>query len=416
MTWQQLALGDVALSIRNGLFARRPSDTPPGTRILRISAVRGGRVTFDDARFVDGLDESQMAKFAVEPGDLLMTRYNGSRDLVGSAGLVAEHDGPVIHPDKLIRIVLNREVAEPRFVNLQLQSPQIRRFLEPRIRTTAGQSGIAGGDVRQIPIVLPSLDEQRRTVAILEDHLSRLDAAEASLQSAERRIVALERSSLNAHFGCDGTDVPLRDIVLEIGAGKSFGGASAQAADDEWGIIKVSSMTWGTFRPEENKAIEADRADPRYEVREGDLLVSRANTSEYVGASVLVGPVRRRLLLSDKSLRVVPAPGVQSAWLWRALQAPTARRQISALATGTKDSMRNISQASLRKVRIPDPAQTDQRAALEAFEVVATACAETRRELERQRLRADVLRRALLSAAFSGRLTSTRFQPPGGVL
>jgi type I restriction enzyme S subunit len=162
--------------------------------------------------------------------------------------------------------------------------------------------------------------------------------------------------------------VPLGDLIDDLSAGKSFGKANPPAAVGQWGIIKVSAMTWGEFRPEENKAVPADRVDPRFEIREGDLLVSRANTADYVGACVLVGPVRPRLLLSDKSLRLTPKPGVYAKWLWRTLQSPSVRRQIRELATGTKDSMRNISQAALREIAVPLPSFEEQRRIVELLE------------------------------------------------
>lgn len=265
---------------------------------------------------------------------------------------------------------------------------------------------ITGSQLKAHMVPIPSaVDEQRRIVAILEDHLSRLDAAGADLATAQSRLLAFDRACLEKHFGARGATVGLGDLVTDISAGKSFGGAAAPAREDEWGIIKVSAMTWGEFRPGENKAVARDRVDERYEIREGDLLVSRANTSDYVGASVLVDKVRPKLLLSDKSLRLTPREGVDARWLWRALQAPSARRQISALATGTKDSMRNISQSSLRAVKLPKSSSEEQATALESYESVTDSLAAAGTMLADQRQRSAALRHSLLAAAFSGRLT-----------
>ncbi|TWH03142.1 type I restriction enzyme S subunit [Nocardioides sp. J9] len=253
---------------------------------------------------------------------------------------------------------------------------------------------------------LPALDEQRRIVAIIEDHISRLDAAADYVAASRRRLIALERAALDSHFG--GTEVALADLTRGISAGKSFGSANAPAKDGQWGIIKVSAMTWGEFDPSENKAVAGDRIDPRFEIREGDLLVSRANTAEYVGSSVLVGPVRPKLLLSDKSLRVTPKDDVSAEWLWRALQAPSARRQITALATGTKDSMRNISQSALKQVLLPRADVAMQADALTAFGAISDATATLRNGVGAAESRLAALRRSLLAAAFSGRLTGAR--------
>ena len=289
--------------------------------------------------------------------------------------------------------------VDRRFLNYYLNIADYQGHANGTTRLKLTQAAM-----RQIPVPFPELRAQRRIVDLLEDHLSRLDAAKIGLRHARRRLIALERSALETHFGGDPA-VPMTDLVDDISAGKSFGTSKAPAGEDEWGIIKVSAMTWGQFKAAENKAVPADRVDPRFEIRAGDLLVSRANTAEYVGASVVVGPVRHRLLLSDKSLRITPKPGIRTHWLWRALQAPSARRQISALATGTKDSMRNISQVGLRRVMLPDATETDQLRALDTFLTVSEVASRLQAEIASSEARLNGLRRSILWAAFSGRLT-----------
>jgi type I restriction enzyme, S subunit len=157
------------------------------------------------------------------------------------------------------------------------------------------------------------------------------------------------------------THATIGDLLLRIEAGKSFRCEARPASLSEWGIIKVSAMTWGAFREEENKAVPAGVVlNPDFEIRAGDILVSRANTEEYVGAPVLVDRCRRHLLLSDKSLRLVPSDRLNSRWLYYLLSSPAVRREISRRATGTKDSMRNISQETLASIHVQVPPLAEQ--------------------------------------------------------
>ena len=90
--------------------------------------------------------------------------------------------------------------------------------------------------------------------------------------------------------------------VERVEAGKSFTALGRPATADEWGVVKVSAMSWGDFLPDENKAVPVNQPiDPRHEIKAGDLLISRANTADLVGAAVLVDQIRPRLLLSDKA-------------------------------------------------------------------------------------------------------------------
>lgn len=155
----------------------------------------------------------------------------------------------------------------------------------------------------------------------------------------------------------------LGDVLVDIQTGKSFQTAEVLAKPDELGVLKVSAVTWSDFRPEEAKALKAEYLpDASHRVRKDDLLISRANTKEFVGAVVLVDRDYPFRLLSDKTLRlVVDEKRVAKEYLLFALRAPKARRHIEHCATGTSDSMRNIAQGVITSVPVDLPPLPDQR-------------------------------------------------------
>ncbi|WP_189267706.1 hypothetical protein [Streptomyces fuscichromogenes] len=161
----------------------------------------------------------------------------------------------------------------------------------------------------------------------------------------------------------------LGDLLHRIEAGKSFTCEPRPAGPEEWGIVKVSAMTWGEFDANENKAVpEGRKFDLAHEIHQGDVLLSRANTKAYVGAPVLVGACRPRLLLSDKSLRLIPRDFVSKRWLVHFLRSPQARVHVEGNASGTKDAMRNLSQEALRRMPVPLPPLAEQYRTVEALE------------------------------------------------
>ena len=234
----------------------------------------------------------------------------------------------------------------------------------------------------------------------------------SALHIAHQRSKVVVRALL-ARAVSEGDEHRLGDLLDSIEAGRSLGGPARAAEADEWGVIRVSAMTWGKFRAHENKAVPVEDVDPRSEIHPGDLLVSRANTTELVGAAVLVGETRPRLLLSDKSLRLVVKPGVDKRWLVRALSAPGSRRQISAVATGTSDSMRNISQEKLRSVRLRVPTPERQTAIAASISADLDRIARLRDALTAAEGKARTLRRAILATAFSGELMPQSPQDEG---
>lgn len=369
-----------------------------GVPLVFVRDVRRGDFSAP-RRFIDESKALQLGAHAVRPGEVLVTKMG---EPPGDSCIYTGRQTGVITAD-CIRL---RPTADfdAKFVSLAFSSPQVRGQIE-RITSGVAQRKVSLGRFREgVTLPMPPLEEQRRIVSILEDHLSRLEVAGHGLRQARRRADALERSALARHFSGESV-VPLSELIEDITAGRSFGKSNPPADDGEWGIVKVSAMTWGEFRPGENKAVPAASVDPRFEIREGDLLISRANTADYVGASVLVGPVRPKLLLSDKSLRITPRAGIGAEWLWRALQTPSVRTQIAKLSTGTKESMRNISQSSLRQVLLPTANAFEQAGAIDAFDAVAASVAQLRGEIDRCEARWRSLRQSLLDAAFSGRIT-----------
>ncbi|MFE8923370.1 restriction endonuclease subunit S [Streptomyces rochei] len=263
-------------------------------------------------------------------------------------------------------------------------------------------------------ILVPPHEEQLRIVTEIEQQVVRIEAGETAVRIAKKRVADLVQAiRTKALWPTDGEPNPgdwewgIVDDVLEgIEAGKSFTCLPRPAEDDEWGVIKVSAMTWGEFRPEENKALPPERVpNSDYEIQSGDILVSRANTVDYVGAPVLVGPTRGKLLLSDKSLRLIPKSNVDPNWLIHVLSSLPVRAYYSESATGTSDSMRNISQKVVRSAKIPIPRSgavrkkiaqeiNDRIALVEGFQPL----------LAEHEERARSLRASLLKAAFTGAL------------
>lgn len=157
---------------------------------------------------------------------------------------------------------------------------------------------------------------------------------------------------VRASDGAD--DLALDHYLRDIDTGKSPVAENTPAGDGEWGVLKVSAVQEGWFQSRENKVIrDAAHIQPRFEVRPGDLLMTRANTEALVGLACIAETPPPRLMLSDKTLRLVVDEGVADpAFVSLALLRPAVRNQVRAMATGTSAGMKNISQRQIRQLRV----------------------------------------------------------------
>lgn len=198
-SWDAVPLAEIITSLRNGVFVSRPASEPPGRPIYRISAVRPLRLRVDDVRYADP-EPDAADDYAVASGDLLFTRYSGNPNYVGAAAVVPEAGSGVLHPDKLIRVVADKTRVLPEWIAAYVSAGEGRRQVDQRLKTTAGQVGISGRQLKSVPIAVPSLDYQRAAVARIEAVKADQDRIERQLAMSRAKSSALRRSILSQAF------------------------------------------------------------------------------------------------------------------------------------------------------------------------------------------------------------------------
>lgn len=156
----------------------------------------------------------------------------------------------------------------------------------------------------------------------------------------------------------------LRHELRRIEQGWSPECENRSAEDGEWGVLKVGCVNYGRFRDSENKALPPGVLPlTEFEVRDGDVLISRANTRELVGSAALVEETRPRLLMSDKLFRLhYRHDRVDPRFLVFLLQSNVCRLQLERDATGASSSMLNVGQDSIRRLRFAWPPLDEQKA------------------------------------------------------
>ena len=193
------------------------------------------------------------------------------------------------------------------------------------------------------------------------------------------------------------------DLCLFIEAGWSPKCEERPRIGDEWGIIKISAVTWGTFDPDENKALPANlEPRPECEVHPNDFLMTRANTAELVAKSVVVEKTPPRLLLNDKTLRVVFPESVNRRYVNLFNNGSIARQHYIRVASGTSESMRNVSRENVREMPIPVPPLAEQKRIVSKVTELLSLCD----ALESQLQATESASTQLLSAAVSHLLST----------
>ena len=195
--------------------------------------------------------------------------------------------------------------------------------------------------------------------------------------------------------------VKLDQLALSSEAGWSPQCLGAPREHGKWGVLKVSAVTWGEFRPEENKALPDNFVPkPEYEVKAGDFLISRANTSELVAKAVVV-PLNApsKLMMSDKIIRFVISEQISSEFLNLVNNSSFSRSYYAKVAGGTSSSMKNVSREQIRNLVIALPSKNEQRHTVAKVDALMALCDQLKTRLQQASQQQQAIADALVAQA-----------------
>ncbi len=371
-----------------------------GIPFLRIQDVKKRTVKLDKVLFISDKTHKALKRSIIKPNDFLIT-------IAGTIGQVAivPKDFPECNCNQALAILrFNQEKLDPLYLLNWLGTDDAIGQISGK-KVTGVISNLSLGQIKKLKIPLPPLEEQKKIAEIL-------DAAD-SLKQKDQQLVE-HYDSLSQSLFLDMFDDPVQnhkgwdlsnlgDNLINIVGGKSVSGTVRELKNGEKAVIKISAVTTGVFNEREYKVVnESDIPDTLVKPSKGDLLFSRANTRELVGAVCVVNDDFENLFLPDKIWRLdLNKNCISSYYLKFLLTHDGFRENLRKVATGTSGSMLNISKAKLRSLKIPLPTFELQNRFSERIKEI-----EKQKELAQQSLqKSEDLFNSLLQKAFKGELT-----------
>ncbi|MGG3456658.1 restriction endonuclease subunit S [Paenibacillus rhizolycopersici] len=260
--------------------------------------------------------------------------------------------------------------------------------------------------LKELQIDVPSIEDQVEIVQILDKAQSLIDKRKQALARFDELIQAVFLDMFGDPVSNNRSweKVVLNQFIDNIESGWSPVCKTIQASEDEWGVLKLSAITSGSFKASENKAIsESTTPKPSIEVRVNDLLFVRKNTLDLVGTCAYVFETPSKLMLPDTIFRFVlrEDSNMNKLFLWQLFNYPKYKKQIQKLAGGTAGSMPNISKSKLLNFEVIYP---DTELQSKFSEIVHKIELQKRKQFQSlQQLESNF--QALLQKAFKGELT-----------
>lgn len=338
--WRYVKIGDVCTVERGG--SPRPidkfiTDDPNGINWIKIGDTNSSMYITQTAQKIipEGMKKSRY----VQPGDFLLSNSMsfGRPYILKIDGCI--HDGWLVLRD-------NDGIFDKRFLYYYLSSPSTyQKFKNMAVGGVV--NNLNSEMVRGVTVPVPPMDEQidivttldkvTELIALRKEQLGKLD------QLVKSRFIEL--------FGDLERTTTIARYISELRGGKSLAGTEPCKNK----VLKTGAATFGWFDPEQYKYLPADYEPlPEHKVETGDVIISRMNTPELVGACSYVFDAPDDMYYPDRLWKAVLKENTNPIFLWQLLWDRDIRKAIKESSGGTSGTMHNISKTNLLAIKCMD--------------------------------------------------------------
>jgi type I restriction enzyme S subunit len=218
-----VALAEVA-EISGGITKNAKRSALPIQRpYLSVANVRFNRIDTNNLSNI-GVNEAELARAQLMPGDLMVVEGNGSLSQLGRVAIWHGQVSGCLHQNHLIK-VRPKPTVKSKWLLYWLMSSAGREAIEATASSTSGLHTLSLAKVGSLPAPIASLEEQEATIAYIDLHLSRLDEVITTLQGIQAKLKQARASILKA--AVEGRLVE-REAELADQSGKSYEHANQQ--------------------------------------------------------------------------------------------------------------------------------------------------------------------------------------------
>ena len=186
MKWEIAKLGDISKNIQTGPFGSQlhQSDySECGIPVVMPKDLVGGKISEESIARVDKTHVERLCRHKIEVGDILYSR----RGDVGRCAHVTKKEEGWLCGTGCLRVTIDSEKADSRFVFFQLQHPDTVGWVEKHA-VGATMLNLNTTILSSVPIRLPALEIQKRIADILS-------AYDDLIENNQKQIKLLEEAA-----------------------------------------------------------------------------------------------------------------------------------------------------------------------------------------------------------------------------
>ena len=264
--------------IQNGANIKQ-GDIEGGYPITRIETTANDKFNRDRMGYAGITDLLKYESYVLEDGDLLMSHINSVQYLGRTVLYCKQPNETIIHGMNLLRLKARRDVIDPAYARYCFFGHPFRSQVGNITKKSVNQASFAVKDLKQIKIDIPSIDEQRKVVAVLDKIQKIIDRRNEELNALDdlikARFVEMFGDPVSNPYGYD--KVALSDLAdIKIGP---FGSLlhKEDYIDGGHPLLNPSHIVDGKVSPDDKLTISDEKYEElsAYQLKTGDVVMGR---------------------------------------------------------------------------------------------------------------------------------------------
>ncbi len=304
-----------------------PKKVDEGVPLVTSKNLNNGKVDLSTASLISKEDHQEISKRSkVSEGDILFSMIG----TIGNTCLIDEKPNFSIKNVALFRE--NASIVFPKFGYYWLKSDTYQKFLESKQRG-GNQKFLSLGVLRDSPIILPPILEQKRIADKLDLIFEKLEMAKSRLEKVPQLLKRFRMSVLSTAVSGELTE-EWRDVnnadgwehvsLKQVGKGFNYGSSAKSKKEGSVPVLRMGNLQDGKLDWSDLVYTSDEKEIEKYKLEAGDVLFNRTNSPELVGkTSIYRG--EREAIFAGYLIKVQGTGRLNSEYLNIQLNSPHAR-------------------------------------------------------------------------------------------
>ena len=161
---------------------------------MAVSNVKSGYIDWTTVKTIEAT-KSEIEQYHLQPFDVLMTE-GGDPDKLGRGAIIQNPPKDCIHQNHIFRVRVDSSCLLPQYLEEYLQHPKAKKYFLDCAKQTTGIASINMTQLRNLPVLLPSLEQQKK----FSDFTEQISHHKLTIQRSLDKMETLKKALMQEYF------------------------------------------------------------------------------------------------------------------------------------------------------------------------------------------------------------------------